>query len=1696
MAVDGYLLESGTDRLLLEDGTGVYTLEPQPAGTVIRIDEATVYEIQSGTSAVIPIPAQIAVGDLLVAVVTHSTSTAIAVPTGWTSAAGLASATALYTRILYRTAVSGDVGGGTYTIPTSGTAGRVTGFMFALRGVNTTTPLDAAATTVTTTSTTGPLVPTLTTVTANAYVISVAAADAATSEIFYAPSPYTVMAENRNTVGRRTAIAERTMGAAGATGTLQWTRTTTTSYETLGIHLAFRPSAAAVTAPTPVLTSRVVGIDGSVKVRTSNADSVRLKAGTDAALTADVVYSPAVIPDANGGSQPTLAGLLSPGTRYYYRIAMTDADGAETLDADSTIGRIEVAPVGPTNFSFCFSSCTDAADSAAMSAVAARGDDLFFHRGDLWYADDTGVNLANYRTQMSAKVAVANHKAVLAATPTVYAPSDHDFSMTNNGNGSTDATARSLFNQVYREHFPAPASMPSSSGVYYAFTWGRVLFLNLDCRTFASVPTATDNSSKTLLGATQKQWVKDQISDSAAAVVCLLGDGPWVGAAEAGDDSWLGYTTERAELAAHFTSSGKRITYLAGDQHAVSADNGSNTTTNPGGIPVFQGAPLNNAASQKGGPYSAGIYPSTGTAVVQQYARIVVTDNGTNVTFAYTGYSSDNTVRVTQTSVFSPPPATPGTISAARSSTWAVDRDAPPPPTDGYATPTFIKAWTAANSASSATIALTVPAGGVAAGHTVIVGLNANGTGTLNSVDDDRGNLWTIDRNSTATTGGQVVSGIITTPLQAGDTITVTGASSIAGRVAVAAEFSGIADTGAYDQEIATSATSATPNSGDTPDTTQTHELVLGFIAPANASAGVITGIDGSYTEADRVNGTSSRSLLMAYKTVTDTGPQSISGTLNASMAWRAVCTTYRAAAAVASTVPVTAIQPTSWAALDSVTAAKATSWTATTPTVATRGTVWRATAAVAAARGTVWTARAVTAVSRAATWRTVATVAAVRGSTWTAASPVTVTRSSAWAIVATVPVTAVRGTSWTSTDAVTAARATTWTATGTVAATRQTVWTSRTAATGSRGSTWTARSSRTSTRGSAWTAWRTVAGTRGTTWSANASTAATRATAWDSLVPATAAISTGWTVTVPAAAARPTSWASATFTTSARGTVWATAAAVTSSRGSTWSAVGPVTVTRTTAWRVDAIGQVTVAATTTWRAAAAVTGIRPTSWTAAATVAALRGTSWASRTAVTPAARPTVWANLTLVAATRAASWQTAAGGPTATRGTTWQTRAALTVTRPTSWRAAAAVTAARGSAWNTAAPTVAARATVWTAQAVAERLTGTVWASRATIAAARSSSWAAAAPVTATRPTAWTDRQTVTATKAAGWASAAFTAATRTATWQAARTVDRLQPTAWANLTSLTATRTAVWSAGARITATRQAAWYVDRTGGASSSRQTGWTSRATITAARQTGWSVAPVLFPVAATRSTSWAALGPATAARATSWANRAAVAAATRPTFWTGYASAASTRSSTWAAYAVRAATRATLWANLTGIAAATRQTVWRADAIGGVAAARGSTWNVAAVTVSARTTGWQTTITATATRVTVWQITDPVAATRATLWTSRAATTTERVTGWADLTVTAVTHRAVWTVRTTDKVAADRSTAWTSLALTVTYRTGTWRIRQLLPRYTYRDVTDGTFRPSTGTTPPTPDGTFRPSDGTTPFHPAPTVYRT
>lgn len=457
------------------------------------------------------------------------------------------------------------------------------------------------------------------------------------------PSGMTVDATHTSGVGRGAAFAHELQPTAGASGTRTWTRDTATDTGFQGIMAALRPAG----APASVTWWACGAADqggATVAAKIANGASARLKVATDSGLTAGVVFGSAVAPDSDGYAKLSITGLNA-GTQYYYGI---EVDGTVVSGAD---GKFRTAPSSAASFTVGFGSCANG-ESIGLDHLDARDPDLFIHLGDLGYWNIATNDEDSFRNKWDTTITRASYAGPFRDRASAYVWSDHDFGLNNaDGTSASNPAANAVYRQVFA-HYALESG--GSTGIYQTFAWGRVRFILTDNRSFKDPITDVDDANKRLLGATQVQWLKDTITDATEELIVWCCENPWIEDAGPGNDAWGSYDTERQDLANFFASCGKPIVILAGDMHGLAYDDGTNA---PGGNPdssgdgvmmVCHGGPFYQNASIKGGPYSGGEYPASGSAIVQQYGFLTVTDTGADtITVEFSGYDDSDVAQIT-----------------------------------------------------------------------------------------------------------------------------------------------------------------------------------------------------------------------------------------------------------------------------------------------------------------------------------------------------------------------------------------------------------------------------------------------------------------------------------------------------------------------------------------------------------------------------------------------------------------------------------------------------------------------------------------------------------------------------------------------------------------------------------------------------------------------------------------------------------------------------------------------------------------------------------------------------------------------------------------------------------------------------------------------------------------------------------------
>lgn len=186
---------------------------------------------------------------------------------------------------------------------------------------------------------------------------------------------------------------------------------------------------------------------------------------------------------------------------------------------------------------------------------------------------------------------------------------------------------------------------------------------------------------------------------------------------------------------------------------------------------------------------------------------------------------------------------------------------------------------------SGTTLTVTVPAGGIPAGHTLLVGVLAGSGLTSASVTDTGGNTYAEDVSAVNSLFAKIFSAPITTALNAGDTITLT-TNSISQRGISVDEF----DTGLTLDKTATGTGNDTAPTAGPVTTTSADEILYATFACANLAGGFTAG--GSFTGTAH-NELQGRAIDTEYQEVAATGSYSGTGTYADAATWTAVFATY-----------------------------------------------------------------------------------------------------------------------------------------------------------------------------------------------------------------------------------------------------------------------------------------------------------------------------------------------------------------------------------------------------------------------------------------------------------------------------------------------------------------------------------------------------------------------------------------------------------------------------------------------------------------------------------------------------------------------------------------------------------------------------------------------------------------------------------
>lgn len=318
------------------------------------------------------------------------------------------------------------------------------------------------------------------------------------------------------------------------------------------------------------------------------------------AATSDLTLSPAygaeATPDANDNIH-MVAPALAAGSWY----GGVERGGKIV----NTFGPVSVSGDSPK---IIFGSCCDTGDNPAVFDIMEAEDaDLLVNHGDKHYRDQTTNIIATYRSNLEEIFDSVRYANVVSKTPTLHLYDDHDVIGGNNAEGNTPGSETAA--QVHRErfHYPGLHLAGATDGIFGHVDLGaHVRVLYLDQRRYGGDKSATDDISKSILGATQKTWLETIIPASAGKFLIVCSTRVFHATTQANADHWGGFTAERAWLCnlikVSFTTD--QCLFIMGDQHQMGIEAGTNFdyATDPGGHPMrgFMAAPFSQSDVNNG----------------------------------------------------------------------------------------------------------------------------------------------------------------------------------------------------------------------------------------------------------------------------------------------------------------------------------------------------------------------------------------------------------------------------------------------------------------------------------------------------------------------------------------------------------------------------------------------------------------------------------------------------------------------------------------------------------------------------------------------------------------------------------------------------------------------------------------------------------------------------------------------------------------------------------------------------------------------------------------------------------------------------------------------------------------------------------------------------------------------------------------
>ena len=400
--------------------------------------------------------------------------------------------------------------------------------------------------------------------------------------------------------------------------------------------------------------------------------SARLLISTNVDLAGPKWFDPMTALTEQGNMVEFHATNLQAGTQYFYAL---EVNGSVLLDKRGAFKTFPPANE-PASFNFAFGSCArTGSDNPVFDTIRQLRPLFYMNTGDFHYENIRSNALVKFRMAYDRVLISPRQGLLYRSLPLVYIWDDHDFAGNNSDRRAPSHYAARFVYEEYIPHY----QMAGDAGdvpIYQSFTVGRAKFILTDLRSERDPVRMPDGPHKSMLGAKQKAWFKNELlaAKGKYPLIFWVSSVPWIGNAGVtyypiadrvtgfihhtnrwqfeqdpataeenrevrnNDDFWGAFAHERREIASFIRDNEiTGLCILHGDAHMLAADDGSHSDYASSGvrIPVLCGGPLDQNASIKGGPYSQGVYKCRKGEGAFGYVQ--VKDSGTKIDVQYSG---------------------------------------------------------------------------------------------------------------------------------------------------------------------------------------------------------------------------------------------------------------------------------------------------------------------------------------------------------------------------------------------------------------------------------------------------------------------------------------------------------------------------------------------------------------------------------------------------------------------------------------------------------------------------------------------------------------------------------------------------------------------------------------------------------------------------------------------------------------------------------------------------------------------------------------------------------------------------------------------------------------------------------------------------------------------------------------------------